>query len=657
MPKRKPVIIIAVIIGALVLLAAGASLMVKFLVTPEMVRKHVLPRMEKALQRRIEMGDVRIGLFSGIGLRNLTVYERDGKEPFVSLKEASLRYQILPLLSRRLVVDEIVLDKPDIHVVRYSDGSFNFTDLLKKELPKTAESEKKTPFSFAVAKLSVTNGRVAYDDRKGISGSPFVYEAHDIKVSVKDLTPDHPFTLEFKAEVPGASFGYSGTVDRLKEGPVVDGRITVADTDLAKLTAGLPAGISATLRKFAPSGEITARIHTAGQVQAPLTLLKEGDIQLKDVKLTAGGQNLVLSGIFMLSNGSLDSKDFTVALGKNKLAIRMKTSPLDRKPLAVGLSADSDSLDLDALLASKKARVPVPVPPAHSAAAEPGPVSLPLSVNGEFRAKSVACRGIAVSGLALRYRLIDNVLNIDDMRGRMAGGTFSDTARIDLGTRGFSYTTRLILQGMQVEKLVAAFNPKAAGSVSGVLGARAELSGHGTSPAAIKRNIAGTGSFDVRNGKLTGRGFMSELARFLGSQELRVVRFSSFAGTYRIKGEQVFLDAVLNGSDIQLRPRGRIGFNKSLDMLIDTRIAPHITGKAARGVAGRAATDAQGWGALPIKATGTVDSPHFSLSGEILERRLKEKVGETIQKNIPSKEGISRKPQQLEKSLRGIFGK
>ena len=81
---------------------------------------------------------------------------------FISLSAANLRCRLLPLLSRKVVVDEIVLDSPRISIVRYTDGTFNFSDLLKKEKPSEAGAEK-TPLSFAVARFSVSSGRVVYN--------------------------------------------------------------------------------------------------------------------------------------------------------------------------------------------------------------------------------------------------------------------------------------------------------------------------------------------------------------------------------------------------------------------------------------------------------------------------------------------------------------
>jgi AsmA protein len=659
MTSKKSLIILGVIIGTVVVLVGGASLLIRFLVTPEMIRKNVLPRLENALQRRIEMNDAKIGLFSGIALRGLTVYERDGKGPFVSLKEARLHYQILPLLSRRVVVDELVLDTPAIHVARNSEGSFNFSDLIKKEKPKTAEQHGKTSFTFAVAKIRITDGRVDYDDRKGIAGSPFIYEVRDISLNVKNFSPDHSFPVTLKATIPGAKLGFTGTVEKITDTPAVDGQITVTDTDVAKLAAGLPAGVSAKILSLSPSGAITAVIHVAGSVNKPMAMLKEGEILLKDIQLAAGGQRAVLSGAVNLSNGALSSHDFAIALGKDRLAIEMKTSPLDEKPIKVVLSATSDSLKLDTVLATKKAKATVQPSPPHAADTEPGAFKLPLFASGGIRVKTATYKGLVISGLSLRYQLAENVLDILDLKGNMAGGNFTDSARIDLATPGFSYSTRLSLQGVQVDRLVAAFAPKSAGRISGILSAKADLSGHGTMAVAAKRNLAGTGDFQLKKGKVASGGFVNELARFLGSEELRVVRFSEFSGIYQVKKGQIFLDSELDGSDIRMKPKGRIGFDKSLDMVIDTGIAPNITGKLTRGTVGSYLTDAEGWAVIPLKATGTIDSPHFSVSGKNLGRRLGEKAGEIIRKDLGKGIGrdVNQERQKLEDKLKGFFGK
>jgi AsmA protein len=356
-----------------------------------------------------------------------------------------------------------------------------------------------------------------------------------------------------------------------------------------------------------------------------------------------------------LVDGAISSRDLAVDLGKNRLSLQLKTSNLDKKPIAIGLSASGDSIDLDTATAAEKGGNDT-THPAPTPGKEAGPLNLPATANGSVRVASIKYRGLVLSGLSLRYRLADNILNVDDVKGSVAGGNFTDSTRINLAVPGFSYNTRLSLNGVQVGKLADAFAPKSKGSVSGVLSARADISGLGTLPASMKRNLTGSGDFDIRNGVLSGAGFVSGLARFLGSEELRIIRFTSFNGRYRIGGEQILLDSEVNGSDIRMKPKGRIGFDKSLDMDIDTRIAPRHTGKVARGTVGSFVTDEQGWGVLPLKASGTVGSPRFSLSARGIGRQLKEKAGDVIRKKLFRKEGAGSQESPLEKSIKGLFG-
>ena len=55
------------------------------------------------------------------------------------------------------------------------------------------------------------------------------------------------------------------------------------------------------------------------------------------------------------------------------------------------------------------------------------------------------------------------------MEGKVAGGTFSNTARVDLGKKGLAYSANLNLQTIQADPLLTAFLPKAAGNLEGVM--------------------------------------------------------------------------------------------------------------------------------------------------------------------------------------------
>jgi len=249
------------------------------------------------------------------------------------------------------------------------------------------------------------------------------------------------------------------------------------------------------------------------------------------------------------------------------------------------------------------------------------------------------------------------VLSVESLKGRSAGGSFSASGRCDLRSRGFAYGTSLSLQGVQADKLVAALAPKAAGSISGTLALNADLAGRGV--ALPGRNLVGKGTFALANCTLSGEGFMPTLAGFLGADELRVLRFSSFAGDFALKDEVVNLNARGDGSDAKILAAGRIGMNKIIDMGIDLKLSPPLTSRITRGGVGKYVADKDGWGSVPLRATGMVGKPSFSLDSAKVGSRvmdgLRQKIGDSLKSDG---KGGTRTPggKGIGETLRGILG-
>lgn len=106
-------------------------------------------------------GPIKLRVFPRIALDlgRVTLSEYRGREIFMAIDKAELEVAWLPLFKKRLVVEGIRLDGVSARVIRYSNGVFNFADLLQQETPSQID--------FDIATLSVRNGSVVFDDRKG----------------------------------------------------------------------------------------------------------------------------------------------------------------------------------------------------------------------------------------------------------------------------------------------------------------------------------------------------------------------------------------------------------------------------------------------------------------------------------------------------------
>lgn len=655
-PGNYYVKITGIILAIIVVLFASLFVLAKILITPERVKKTILPLAEKALHRSVQLGDIKIGIFSGIVLKDLAILEKEGSEPFVRAGSVTLKYQFLPLLSKRIVVDEILVGSPNISVIRKEDGSLNYSDILIKKEPKEKPS---ADVDLLVSKISLSKGKLIFEDRSGKAPTPFRYSLDDVEFSSNDMALDRTFPFKASAKVTGASLALEGKAANLSTKPSLDANFSLTGADLKKIVAGLPPKFTVKLKPYDPAGIMNAKLHLSGAVSAPMQLIKSGEFELKDITFNlSGALRLVLAGKMALK-GSESSGNFTLRIGENKLRINLTASNLFAKPVTINSDIKSEKFDLAGLTGKDKSP-----PSAAGAKPESGPLNLPVRATGSLQIAQTSYKGLPVSGLLMKYRLIDNIFTVDQLSGNVAGGSFSGTALIDLGQKGFVYSTRLKVQGVQADTLVSAFSPRATEKVFGTLTLNAELSGKGTQSDTIKRNLDGSGDFNLSNGRLTGSGLVLKLAQFLNLEQLRTIHFNSFAGKFRVEKGRVSLDSGISGGDVQITPKGSAGFDKTLDLSLTTRLSPQLAGRVTRGEAGKFLTDDKGWGIVPLKVGGTFSSPKFSLDPTAVTQQVKTRAREKLQQTIEEKflkrkEGEPKRPEQdlLEKGLKGIFGR
>ena len=97
----------------------------------------ILPRVGKALNAEITVGDASLSPFSQVVLRQLAI-KTTGAEPLLQANEVRLRYSLWSIVRGNIKVDEVTLDSPAIQIVQNADGTSNLDPLLKKEAKPAA---------------------------------------------------------------------------------------------------------------------------------------------------------------------------------------------------------------------------------------------------------------------------------------------------------------------------------------------------------------------------------------------------------------------------------------------------------------------------------------------------------------------------------------
>lgn len=122
----------------------------------EIITKTAREKLDRSLS--YETATASLTLSDGIALQftNVVVKEKDESSDLLTVKNASIRVSVLPLLINRIVLGKVVLREPRIALKRDSSGVLNIADLLKRE------EDRKTP---SVRKLVIENGRVIFLDQ------------------------------------------------------------------------------------------------------------------------------------------------------------------------------------------------------------------------------------------------------------------------------------------------------------------------------------------------------------------------------------------------------------------------------------------------------------------------------------------------------------
>ncbi|MCK5897960.1 MAG: AsmA family protein, partial [Methylococcales bacterium] len=131
--------------------------------------KHEIESTVKELTGRtfIIDGDIELSLFPWIGFstQKITLGNAQGFQApyFAQIKQSQLKIRVIPLLSKKLEVSEIVIKGLVLHLAKNKHGTTNWADLeaLSTEDGSTTENPLST---FAVAGFSLENAMITWDD-------------------------------------------------------------------------------------------------------------------------------------------------------------------------------------------------------------------------------------------------------------------------------------------------------------------------------------------------------------------------------------------------------------------------------------------------------------------------------------------------------------
>ena len=748
--------ILAVVAVVVVVLVVCLVVLAKILITPERVKQTVLPIAEDALQRKVELGDISVSLFSGIELNDLKVYEKDGQEIFVGTKLVRLKYQLLPLLAMKVVIDEVRVESPRIRVVRMGSGQFSFDDIAGRSERKAAKESKEmesetTPISLLVSQVSIEDGSLVLIDHMVKGKTPHTVEISELQVAAKGITLAGSVPVTVKGRIDQARFKVDGsvsligpvgdfkvkvedfdalafrpyfndavpgkleglkvnleanvmggledisadgtlklteldlTLDALPDAPLKNAKIefaydlsiglksgtldlrrgrvdfnglvaeaagtikdlfnkpglsmqlTVPGLDLKQAMKSLPPGLVSGGKDLDPSGIVKVDAQLAGGLDNPLRLLRKVVITLDDVQVAANGQRPAVFGLLKFADDKLVSEGLEMRMGENRASIAMSASNLFGKTIIARADVTSENFQLDPLLrAGGGAGAAVGKgQPSVAKDEEIGPFDIPLQASGKISIGRTLYKGLSIDNFIARYQLKDNVLTISQMDGNLAGGSFSNTAQVNLGTKGLAYNADLAIKTVQADPLLTAFIPKAAGALLGALDLDFSIKGRGTRWQTMSKQLNGQGDLLVADGRVVSPGLVKGFASFLQLANKDEIRFKNFQGDIKIIDGKLHIDSSLLSDELKLFPKGSIGLDGTMNLSMDTRLSPQLAARLdSGGQLTRYLTDKDGWSQVPLLVSGSYASPKFGLDPKGIQKQASEALGKELGRHL-----------------------
>lgn len=596
------------IVTLLIVITIGLSLFIRFYLTEERLKGLILPPAETALARTVTLGNIDVGLFSGITVKNLAIKEADNSTDFLSMDTFVLHYNLLPLLQKKLVISEVVIDRPTCRVHRDKDGHFNFESLaLLADKPtatpkpaSTPAADAALPIALTVDRITINKARVMVSDVKKELPEVDATASADIAVAVGTSLAD----LKFQGEFDFASDIIHGALK-----PHLSGKGTF-DNRSATCTLAV-------------------------------------DIDQQQFNIVAGADNLLAKPLPPLKlDISAATLNIDTLMAMTEKLPKPAASDKDRKtPAAKATTAPAGKT-------GEKTTLAAGLPPG-------------LDLTGSVKVDKALYKKLAVRDFSLAYTLKDGIATIKDLSFKTAGGTLAGKAKVDLTKADPDFSGALNIAALQLQELLGNFVSPQANILSGGMASELTFAGRGFTADLLKKHLNLEATYGMQGAQLAETPISATIARVLQIEALRNLALNNVDGNLRIKNGVLNLHSELAGNGIKAQTDGTVGIN---DGRLNLPLKLEFSGAMAEQLRNKASflkylSSADGVTALNLKLSGTTEAPKAALDQAAVEKQVKEQLKQKITEEIGKK--IFKTPQNgdstdaaapAKRLLKGLFG-
>ncbi len=234
------------VLGIVIVLLIVTAIALPFLVNVNNFRSQIESSFSSALGRPIKVGNLSLSIFSGsVEADQLSIADdpKFSSAPFIQAKSLGVGVELLPLIfSKQLNVTKIVIDHPEITLLRDRDGVWNFSSLGNQpenqpaQPAKAAVKPSSAPANVNVAKLDLSDGTITLGSTTG-KRKPIVY--NKLNVAVRNFSFSSAFPVTASVELPGGGSlkldGSAGPINSTDASLTpVQAKLTIKKLDLSQ---------------------------------------------------------------------------------------------------------------------------------------------------------------------------------------------------------------------------------------------------------------------------------------------------------------------------------------------------------------------------------------------------------------------------------------
>ncbi|MGR9114405.1 MAG: AsmA family protein [Gammaproteobacteria bacterium] len=691
--------IFASVIAAIILIIVIAAVALPLFLSPNDFKPQIETAVKDKTGRELNItGNLELSVFPWLGINTGKMILSNSpdfqEKAFAEIEESSIKVKLIPLLSKKIEVDRIVLDGLSLYLSKNKQGVTNWDDL--KPAPEKTEAASpspagkgspvasESPKDLAIAGITLKNASIDWNDQQ--AGKHILIKALNLDtdhlVFAKPVDVKLAFTLDHP-EAKLTEFVKLATVVNIND---KFDRFTFSNIDLSAQTESesLPGGVLNTqlnaeaavnlksqhlkisgLKIRSGDLNISAEISGTSVIDNPVfegpisitpfnlaQLLNQWNISLPNMRDANALSRVSADFSLQASPTSADLENLVIKLDDSTVKGSTRVDNFSHPAITFNLAIDS--LDLDRYLAPPQPE-PSPKTIASPAAAVAAGASLfpvatlrDLNVNGLLSIDKVKVNNLSMQGFNVKLTAKNGVINTQQSVKNFYQGSYNGSLGLNVSNSQPVLALNEKLTNVQIEPLYKDFkgeNSKLTGSVN----ASARLQGRGNSTQALKSSLNGQLNFAFTNGVVKGFNLQQIIdnaksiikgSPLVTDNPKDQTVFSEIKGSANVtNGLIVNKDLVANSSKLRVTGEGQADLKtEQLNYQVKARL---IEAKAT-------ATEPEKLSRMPviINVAGTFDKPAYTLD---VANMLLEKNKEKIEQK--KEELLEKLDKKLEKQL------